>query len=88
MNELILPILKADLQIQTSSLDNYLNTLISSAKEFILREGIRLGQSYEDTLLVEMYAAYLYRKRKENVPMPKMLRSALNNRLFGGDEPC
>lgn len=86
MNELILPILKNDLQIQTTALDGYLNTLISSAKEFISREGVKLGQSYEDTLLVEMYAAYLYRKRKEDVAMPRMLRYALNNRLLGGDE--
>lgn len=85
MNELIMPILKADLQIHTTAQDDYLNTLSSSAKELIEREGILVGQSYEDTLLVEMYAAYLYRKRKEDVPMPRMLRYALNNRLLGGD---
>ena len=34
-------------------------------------------------MLVEMYAAYLYRRRREeNVQMPRMLRWALNNRLF------
>ncbi len=85
MNELVMPILKADLQIQTKALDEYLNTLISSAKELIEQEGILVGQSYEDTLIVEMYAAYLYRKRKEDAPMPRMLRFALNNRLLGGD---
>lgn len=88
MNELIMPLLKADLQIQTKTLDDYLNALISSAKEFIEREGIHLGQSYEDTLLVEMYAAYLYRKRKEDVPMPQMLRWALNNKLLDGESQC
>lgn len=88
MNELILPLLKMDLDIHTTKRDEYLNTLILSAKEFIEEEGITLGQSYGDTLLVEMYAAYLYRKRKENVAMPRMLRSALNNRLLGGDKQC
>lgn len=88
MNELILPILKMDLDIHTTKRDEYLNTLILSAKEFIENEGITLGQSYGDTLLIEMYAAYLYRKRKENVAMPRMLRYALNNRLLGGDEQC
>lgn len=88
MNELILPLLKMDLDIHTTKRDEYLNTLILSAKEFIEEEGIKLGQSYGDTLLIEMYAAYLYRKRKENVAMPRMLRYALNNRLLGGDEQC
>lgn len=88
MNELILPLLKMDLDIHTTKRDEYLNTLILSAKEFIENEGITLGQSYGDTLLIEMYAAYLYRKRKENVAMPRMLRYALNNRLLGGDEQC
>lgn len=88
MNELILPLLKMDLDIHTTKRDEYLNTLILSAKEFIENEGITLGQSYGDTLLIEMYAAYLYRKRKENVAMPRMLRYALNNRLLGGDKQC
>lgn len=88
MNELILPLLKMDLDIHTNKRDEYLNTLILSAKEFIEEEGITLGQSYGDTLLIEMYAAYLYRKRNENVAMPRMLRYALNNRLLGGDKQC
>ncbi len=34
-------------------------------------------------MLVEQYAAYLYRKRKdEKAAMPRMLRYMLNNRLF------
>ena len=88
MNEIIMPILKADLQIQTNAIDGYLNTLISSAKEFIRREGVLLTDSYEDALLVEMYAAYLYRKREEGGEMPRMLRFALNNRMVGGNKKC
>ena len=88
MNEIIMPILKADLQIQTNAIDGYLNTLISSAKEFIIREGVLLTDSYEDALLVEMYAAYLYRKREEGGEMPRMLRFALNNRTVGGNKKC
>ena len=54
-----------------------------TAKKFILKEGIALTNSQDDALLVEMYAAYLYRKRKEQQnEMPRMLRWALNNRLF------
>lgn len=84
MGELeILSILKMDLQISVNALDGYLLFLISSAKEFISKEGVTLTNSQDDALLVEMYAAYLYRKRKEQTnEMPRMLRWALNNRLF------
>ena len=79
----ILKILKIDLQISVSALDEYLLFLITSAKKFILKEGIALTNSQDDALLVEMYAAYLYSKRKEQQnEMPRMLRWALNNRLF------
>lgn len=83
MDELILKLLKMDLMIQSERLDDYLKVLVQTAKELISREGIVLQESYEDSLLVEMYAAYLYRKRKEDVAMPRMLRFALNNRLLG-----
>ena len=79
----ILQILKVDLQISSSALDGYLQTLITAAKKYITTEGITLSESIPDGMLVEMYAAYLYRRRREeNVSMPKMLRWALNNRLF------
>lgn len=61
----------------------YLEQAIASAKAFITREGITLTDSVEDGQLVEMYAAYLIRKRATEEGMPRMLRWALNNRLFG-----
>lgn len=61
----------------------YLNQAISAAQAFITREGIDLTDSVEDGQLVEMYAAYLIRKRADDPGMPRMLRWALNNRLFG-----
>lgn len=79
----ILAILKMDIQVSSTALDTYLNALISSAKDYISDEGIILTGSESDGMLVEMYAAYLYRRRREeNVQMPRMLRWALNNRLF------
>ena len=60
----------------------YLNQAISAAQAFITREGVTLTDSVEDGQLVEMYAAYLIRKRAEDTGMPRMLRWALNNRLF------
>lgn len=83
MDELILRMLRADLNIQTDKRDEYLKTLVRGARELIFREGICLQDTYEDAMLTEMYAAYLYRKRKENVAMPQMLRWALNNRILG-----
>lgn len=86
-DEDILEILKVDLQVSSSALDLYLLVLITSARAYIAQEGITLADSAQDAMLVEMYAAYLYRRRREeNVQMPRMLRWALNNRLFGQKE--
>ena len=81
----ILEMTKSNLQIvQGNTLQaDYLRMLITSAQEMITREGITLTNSIEDGNLVVMYAAYLYRKRADGEPvMPRMLRYALNNRLF------
>lgn len=78
----ILVPLKIDLQISTSAMDDYLIELIETARDFIATEGITLTDDISDAMLVEMYAAFLYRKRRENVPMPRYLRWALNNRLM------
>jgi hypothetical protein len=82
-DEDILAILKVDLQVSSAALDTYLVTLIASARAYITREGITLAETWDDGMLVEMYAAYLYRQRREtNAQMPRYLRWALNNRLF------
>ena len=89
----ILTMLKTDLIISTTKVDVYLNNLIELAKAAIQKEGIVFeeiiesdrskGFSVEDGMLVQMYAAYLYRcRREENKAMPRSLRYELNNRLF------
>lgn len=85
-----LTVLKVDLQISTTALDNYLTQQIQAAEEYIQTEGITLDETPGDLQLVVMYAAYLYRRRREeNTAMPRMLRYALNNRVLkqhaGGD---
>lgn len=78
-----LELLKLDLQLLTTAYDGYLSHLLTVARQMIGREGITLEDTQEDTLLVVMYAAYLYRKRNaDETGMPRMLRWALNNRLF------
>ena len=57
---------------------------IQTAASFIEREGITLDlDQIDDSMLVVMYASWLYDKRKDGVSvMPRMLRYNLNNRLF------
>ena len=83
-NAEILTLLKVDLgeMYPSQQREAYLNQAISAAQAFITREGVTLTDSVEDGQLVEMYAAYLIRKRAEDTGMPRMLRWALNNRLF------
>lgn len=79
-----LTILKHDLQILTDIHDDYLRGLLDTALALIEREGVTLNDTVEDNNLQIMYAAYLYRHRAErDNPMPRMLRFALNNRIFG-----
>ena len=60
----------------------YLQQAIGAARAVVTREGRSLTGSIADGQLVEMYAAYLVRKRATEEAMPRMLRWALNNRLF------
>lgn len=80
----ILTVLKTDLQISVDSYDKYLKSLIGLAEAAIRREGIVLDDTnISHNMLIEMYAAYLYRKRREEqASMPRSLRYALNNELF------
>ena len=83
-------VLKTDLQIASTAYDSYLDSLIAAATQRIATEGITLdiSTSVDDSMLVEMYAAYLYRRRRSTEGsaaepgMPRYLRWALNNRLM------
>lgn len=86
--EAILDMLKMDLGISTDKYDKYLGNIVKLSKAAIQREGINLGEgveyTVEDGMLIQMYSAYLYRKRRgDAAQMPRSLRYALNNRLFG-----
>lgn len=82
----ILQLLQTDLgyiQIDEAR-ENQLQQLIGAAVGFILREGLTLSAPYtvEQAQLIEMYAAYLFRKRDTADAMPRMLRWALNNAIL------
>lgn len=83
-NEDKLKLLKRDLQMLTSSNDEFLSSLLSTAEAAIQREGISLVENDIDIdMAVIQYAAYLFRKRAGNeTAMPRFLRWRLNNILF------
>jgi hypothetical protein len=78
-----LTMLKVDLGISSTAYDARLAQYITVAKAEIGREGITLSaDSLDDENLIIMYAAWMWRKRESGEGMPRMLRYALNNRLF------
>ena len=75
-----LTLLKVQLGIVTEAYDEMLTALLEAAAREITREGITLTET--DYLLEILYAAWLWRRRDTGEGMPRMLRYALNNRLF------
>lgn len=80
--EVLLAALRADLGVSSQSFSDRLLEKIQTAKARIAEEGITLENTTEDRDLVVMYAAWLWRSRVSGEGMPRMLRYALNNRLF------
>lgn len=80
----MLEMLKIDLGITTTAYDGRLEQYLSSAQQMIEREGVTALNlsALEDQQLVVMYAAWLWRRRDTQEGMPRMLRWALNNRIF------
>lgn len=79
----LLTALKVDLGISTNAYDARLTEYLKSAVQLITKEGITLDmQSYDDSTLVVMYAAWLWRRRDSMDGMPRMIRYLMNNRLF------
>lgn len=91
MNELalLLDMLKVDLGImQTTAYDERLSQCLQSARNAIEEEGasdLDALSNSADAQLIVMYAAWLWRKRDTFEGMPRMVRYALNNRVFKGD---
>ena len=81
--EQLLTALKIDLGISSTAFDDRLVARIQTAQERITAEGVTLTDCEGDCDLVLMYAAWLWRSRITGEGMPRMLRYALNNRVFG-----
>ena len=75
--------LKIDLGITTNAYDDRFVQYLRSAYEAIEEEGITLNAtSMRDQQLVVQYSAWMWRRRDSGEGMPRMIRYALNNRLF------
>jgi len=80
----LLSMLKVDLGIKsTNAYDERLSQYIEAADQAISEMGATLDYTVlKDNQLVVMYAAWTWRKRDSGEGMPRMLRYALNNRIF------
>lgn len=84
----LLQLLKTSLHEPNASPDRtlYLTAMLKTAKSFLQSEGVTIeGTDYsiEDASLIVMYAEFLITKRQTSEGMPRYLRWAINNRLFG-----
>lgn len=84
--ETLLAMLKTDLGISasTTAYDERLTQYLNAAREAIIREGATTISNSDpaDMQIIVMYAAWLFRRRDSMDGMPRMLRMALNNRVF------
>ena len=80
---LLLNALKTDLGIRSTTFDDRLTDRLTEAQTELTAQGIVLEDTAADRELVIMYAAWLWRDRATGAPMPRMLVTARNNRLFG-----
>ena len=78
----LLTMLKIDCGITTTAFDERLAQYIETAEAEITREGATLADTASDSQLIVMYAAWLWRKRDTGEGMPRMLRYAINQRVF------
>lgn len=80
----IVDLVKVDLGIISAAYDERLTLVVSAAASAITQEGVSTldGDNGLDIQLVVMYATWLWNKRRTGEGMPRMLRYALNNRIF------
>lgn len=81
--QLLLTALKTDLGIRSEAFDDRLLDRLCEAQTDLTAQGIVLEDTTADRDLVIMYSAWLWRDRVTGAPMPRMLVSARNNKLFG-----
>lgn len=79
----VLSLLKMDLGITHTMRDTYFITLIKSVVKEIKQKGIILNlDNAEDQILLSDYAAWVYRKRQEDLPLAQNIQQRIRNRIL------
>lgn len=86
-DEQLLTMLKIDIGFTSSGatkIDTRLTQLLQAAEKYIIAEGATTlnKNNIDDAQLIVMYAAWLWRRRDTQDGMPRMIRYAINNRVF------
>lgn len=81
---MLLEMLKINLGIRSTAYDERLLQLLEASKSQIEQEGAQnLSEDNPlDAQLIVDYAEWLWRRRDTKEGMPRMIRYALNNRVF------
>lgn len=83
-NAEIREMLKVDLGITVTNYDARLDAIILSSERDIIAAGASLDlEDPQQTQLVIMYSGWMWRRRDTGEPMPRMVKRALNNLVFG-----
>lgn len=81
--ENLLHLLKIDLGITHTMRDAFFINLINGSIKEIERRGITLDKkSADDQMLIVDYAAWVYRKRQEDIPLASNIQHRLRNRII------
>lgn len=82
INDTVLKLLKMDLGITHSARDEYFLSFLNGCKSEIERKGITLDlNNLDDQILLSDYAAWMYRKRQEDVPLASNIQLRIRNRI-------
>ena len=81
--ETILNLLKIDLGITHTLRDAFFIQLLQGSIQEIERRGITLDKNKaDDQMLIVDYAAWVYRKRQEDLPLANNIQHRLRNRII------
>ena len=81
--ETLLQLFKIDLGITHNMRDAFFINLINGSIKEIERRGITLDlKSADDQMLIVDYAAWVYRKRQEDIPLAANIQHRLRNRII------
>ena len=78
---LVLSLVRTRLNRLDHSLDDYLTHVILAARDHLTRMGIDLGLCPGDTMLLTVYAVWIYGSRDQTGAQPDWLRKMIHDRL-------